>query len=40
LLAGPVTEEKEAVEQKDWAGIFPAITTPFQSDLSVDYEIF
>jgi 1-pyrroline-4-hydroxy-2-carboxylate deaminase len=27
------------VEQKDWAGIFPAITTPFQADLSVDYEI-
>ncbi len=24
--------------QKDWAGIFPAITTPFQPDLSVDYE--
>ena len=28
------------MEQKDWAGIFPAITTPFQADLSVDYEIF
>jgi dihydrodipicolinate synthase/N-acetylneuraminate lyase len=28
------------LEQKDWAGIFPAITTPFQADLSVDYEIF
>jgi 1-pyrroline-4-hydroxy-2-carboxylate deaminase len=25
------------LEQKDWAGIFPAITTPFQADLSVDY---
>jgi dihydrodipicolinate synthase/N-acetylneuraminate lyase len=28
------------LEQKDWAGIFPAITTPFQADLSVDYETF
>jgi 1-pyrroline-4-hydroxy-2-carboxylate deaminase len=28
------------LEQKDWAGIFPATTTPFQADLSVDYEIF
>ncbi len=28
------------MEQKDWTGIFPAITTPFQADLSVDYEIF
>jgi 1-pyrroline-4-hydroxy-2-carboxylate deaminase len=28
------------LEQKDWAGIFPAITTPFQADLSVDYEVF
>jgi 1-pyrroline-4-hydroxy-2-carboxylate deaminase len=26
------------LEQKDWAGIFPAITTPFQADLSVDYQ--
>jgi 1-pyrroline-4-hydroxy-2-carboxylate deaminase len=25
------------LEQKDWAGIFPAITTPFQADLSIDY---
>ena len=28
------------MEQKDWAGIFPAITTPFRADLSVDYEVF
>lgn len=28
------------MEQKDWAGIFPAMTTPFQADLSVDYEVF
>jgi 4-hydroxy-tetrahydrodipicolinate synthase len=28
------------LEQKDWAGIFPAITTPFLPDLSVDYETF
>jgi dihydrodipicolinate synthase/N-acetylneuraminate lyase len=28
------------LEQKDWAGIFPAITTPFQTDLSVDYQAF
>jgi 1-pyrroline-4-hydroxy-2-carboxylate deaminase len=28
------------LEQKDWAGIFPAVTTPFQTDLSVDYETF
>jgi dihydrodipicolinate synthase/N-acetylneuraminate lyase len=28
------------LEQKDWAGIFPAITTPFQVDLSVDYQAF
>jgi 1-pyrroline-4-hydroxy-2-carboxylate deaminase len=34
----PANKEKETLEQKDWAGIFPAITTPFQPDLSVDYE--
>jgi 1-pyrroline-4-hydroxy-2-carboxylate deaminase len=28
------------LNQKDWAGIFPAITTPFQADLSIDYETF
>ncbi len=28
------------MDQKDWAGIFPAITTPFTADLSVDYETF
>ena len=28
------------MEQKDWAGEFPAITTPFKADLSVDYETF
>jgi 4-hydroxy-tetrahydrodipicolinate synthase len=28
------------LNQKDWAGVFPAITTPFQADLSVDYEAF
>ncbi len=28
------------MNQKDWAGVFPAITTPFQADLSVDYETF
>jgi 4-hydroxy-tetrahydrodipicolinate synthase len=28
------------LDQKDWAGIFPAITTPFTADLSVDYETF
>ena len=28
------------MEQKDWAGIFPAITTPFQADLSIDYQAF
>jgi 1-pyrroline-4-hydroxy-2-carboxylate deaminase len=26
------------VERRDWRGVFPAITTPFQSDLSVDYQ--
>jgi 4-hydroxy-tetrahydrodipicolinate synthase len=26
------------MEQRDWAGVFPAITTPFASDLSVDHE--
>jgi dihydrodipicolinate synthase/N-acetylneuraminate lyase len=26
------------LEKKDWAGVFPAITTPFRADLSVDYE--
>ena len=25
---------------KDWAGVFPAMTTPFKSDLSVDYDAF
>ncbi len=28
------------MDQKDWAGVFPAITTPFQADLFVDYETF
>ena len=28
------------MDQKDWAGVFPAITTPFTPDLSVDYETF
>jgi dihydrodipicolinate synthase/N-acetylneuraminate lyase len=28
------------LEQKDWAGVFPAITTPFKADLSVDFETF
>ena len=28
------------MDQKDWAGVFPAITTPFQADLSVAYETF
>jgi 1-pyrroline-4-hydroxy-2-carboxylate deaminase len=28
------------LEQKDWAGIFPAITTAFQADLSIDYRAF
>jgi len=28
------------LQQKDWAGIFPAITTPFQADLSVDHQVF
>ena len=26
------------MEKKDWAGVFPAITTPFQADLAVDSE--
>src|SRR5258707_6848366 len=26
------------LEKKDWAGVFPAITTPFRPDLAVDYE--
>jgi dihydrodipicolinate synthase/N-acetylneuraminate lyase len=30
----------ETLEQKDWAGLFPAITTPFKADLSVDYQAF
>jgi 4-hydroxy-tetrahydrodipicolinate synthase len=25
------------MEQRDWAGVFPAITTPFRADLSVDH---
>ncbi len=28
------------MDQKDWAGVIPAITTPFLADLSVDYETF
>jgi 1-pyrroline-4-hydroxy-2-carboxylate deaminase len=28
------------LDQKDWAGVFPAIATPFKADLSVDYETF
>jgi dihydrodipicolinate synthase/N-acetylneuraminate lyase len=30
----------KTLDQKHWAGIFPAITTPFQADLSVDYDTF
>ena len=26
------------MQQRDWAGVFPAITTPFRPDLSVDHE--
>ena len=26
------------MNQKDWHGVFPAMTTPFREDLSVDYE--
>src|SRR5260370_24608939 len=40
LGAEAANEEKETLEQKDWAGISPAITTPFQTDLSFDYETF
>lgn len=27
------------MEQRDWAGVFPAITTPFDQDLQVDYRV-
>src|SRR5260370_1068388 len=26
------------MEQKDWRGVFPAITTPFTKELTVDYD--
>ena len=26
------------MHQRDWAGVFPAITTPFRPDLSIDHE--
>jgi 1-pyrroline-4-hydroxy-2-carboxylate deaminase len=26
------------MEKRDWAGVFPAITTPFKKDLSVDHD--
>jgi 1-pyrroline-4-hydroxy-2-carboxylate deaminase len=26
------------MEKRDWTGVFPAITTPFQADLTVDYK--
>jgi dihydrodipicolinate synthase/N-acetylneuraminate lyase len=26
------------MKQRDWRGVFPAITTPFRRDLSVDHE--
>ncbi|HEX5973493.1 MAG TPA: dihydrodipicolinate synthase family protein [Gemmatimonadaceae bacterium] len=26
------------MQQRDWIGVFPAITTPFRSDLSVDHD--
>ncbi len=26
------------MEQKDWRGVFPAITTPFKEELTVDYQ--
>jgi len=28
------------LNKKDWAGVFPAMTTPFTDDLSVDYDAF
>jgi dihydrodipicolinate synthase/N-acetylneuraminate lyase len=28
------------LNKKDWAGVFPAMTTPFKADLSVDYDAF
>jgi dihydrodipicolinate synthase/N-acetylneuraminate lyase len=33
-------EGEPTLHQTDWAGVFPAITTPFHADLSVDYDTF
>jgi 1-pyrroline-4-hydroxy-2-carboxylate deaminase len=33
-------QEGETLDQKDWAGVFPAMTTPFHADLSVDHDTF
>jgi 1-pyrroline-4-hydroxy-2-carboxylate deaminase len=35
-----VRKGEATLEQKEWTGVFPAITTPFLADLSVDYETF
>lgn len=36
LVFEPLLERID-MQQKDWYGLFPAITTPFKPDLSVDY---
>jgi dihydrodipicolinate synthase/N-acetylneuraminate lyase len=35
-----VEEGEQTVNKKDWAGVFPAMTTPFKADLSVDFDAF
>ncbi len=34
----PSPGETKTLEKKDWAGVFPAITTPFNSNLAIDYD--
>jgi 4-hydroxy-tetrahydrodipicolinate synthase len=35
-----VEQGEKTLDKKDWAGVFPAMTTPFKADLSVDYDAF
>jgi dihydrodipicolinate synthase/N-acetylneuraminate lyase len=30
--------QETKLQQNDWAGVFPAITTPFRPDLTIDYQ--
>lgn len=37
-IAESVDKEYDDMDKRDWTGVFPAITTPFHKDFSVDHE--